>query len=206
MALQVQVPGIRAFPTTVRALELILQSLVVLPDAGSTGTAALQDDAVTNAKLRNSGALSVIGRAANTTGDPADISATVADTFLVRRGTALGFGPLVDADIPATLARDSEVTSAVSAEATARDTAIATAVSTHEAAGNPHPVYLTQAEGDALYQPLATVLSMLHTGTGSPESVVTATVGHLYLRSDGGAGTTLYVKESGSGNTGWIGK
>ena len=40
-------------------------------------------------------------------------------------------------------------------------------------------------------------------GTGSPESVVTAPVGSLWLRTNGGAGTTLYVKESGSGNTGW---
>lgn len=43
-------------------------------------------------------------------------------------------------------------------------------------------------------------------GTGAPESVVTASVGTLYLRSDGGAGTTLYVKESGTGNTGWSAK
>ncbi len=40
-------------------------------------------------------------------------------------------------------------------------------------------------------------------GTGSPESVVTAPVGSLFSRTDGGASTTLYVKESGSGNTGW---
>lgn len=40
-------------------------------------------------------------------------------------------------------------------------------------------------------------------GSGSPETVVTATVGSLYLRTDGGASTTLYVKESGTGNTGW---
>lgn len=40
-------------------------------------------------------------------------------------------------------------------------------------------------------------------GAGSPEGVQTAVVGSLYLRSDGGASTTLYVKESGSGNTGW---
>lgn len=46
----------------------------------------------------------------------------------------------------------------------------------------------------------------INTGSGSPESVVTAPVGSLYLRSDGGAGTTLYVKESGTGNTGWIAK
>ena len=43
-------------------------------------------------------------------------------------------------------------------------------------------------------------------GTGTPESVVTATVGSVFLRTDGGASTTLYIKESGSGNTGWIAK
>ena len=43
-------------------------------------------------------------------------------------------------------------------------------------------------------------------GTGSPEGVVTASVGTLYLRENGGASTTLYVKESGTGNTGWVAK
>jgi hypothetical protein len=43
-------------------------------------------------------------------------------------------------------------------------------------------------------------------GSGTPEGSVTAPVGSLYTRTDGGAGTTLYVKESGSGNTGWVGK
>lgn len=43
-------------------------------------------------------------------------------------------------------------------------------------------------------------------GTGSPESVVTAPVGSLWLRTNGGASTTLYVKESGTGTTGWVGK
>ena len=43
-------------------------------------------------------------------------------------------------------------------------------------------------------------------GNGSPEGVVTASVGALFLRADGGASTTLYVKESGSGNTGWVAK
>lgn len=44
------------------------------------------------------------------------------------------------------------------------------------------------------------------TGTGSPEGVITAIVGSTYHRIDGGAGTSFYVKESGSGNTGWVGK
>ncbi len=44
------------------------------------------------------------------------------------------------------------------------------------------------------------------TGTGSPEGVVASAVGGLYTRTDGGAGTTIYVKESGSSSTGWIAK
>jgi hypothetical protein len=43
-------------------------------------------------------------------------------------------------------------------------------------------------------------------GAGSPQSAVTAPVGSLYTRTDGGANTTLYVKESGTGNTGWVAK
>lgn len=44
------------------------------------------------------------------------------------------------------------------------------------------------------------------TCTGSPEGVISAPVGSMCTRRDGGAGTTLYIKESGSGNTGWIAK
>lgn len=43
-------------------------------------------------------------------------------------------------------------------------------------------------------------------GPGTPEGAVTAPVGSLYSRTDGGAGTSLYVKESGAGNTGWVAK
>lgn len=46
----------------------------------------------------------------------------------------------------------------------------------------------------------------LRSGTGSPEGAVTAKVGSIFLRTDGGANTTLYVKESGTGNTGWAAK
>lgn len=41
---------------------------------------------------------------------------------------------------------------------------------------------------------------------GSPEGAITAPVGSIYLRTDGGTSTTLYVKQSGTGNTGWIAK
>lgn len=46
----------------------------------------------------------------------------------------------------------------------------------------------------------------IYSGTGSPETVVTAPVGSLYRRLDGGAVTTLYVKESGTSNVGWVAK
>ena len=48
--------------------------------------------------------------------------------------------------------------------------------------------------------------AIIDIGTGSPESVVTAPVGSLYLRTDGGVLSTLYVKESGTSNTGWAAK
>lgn len=40
----------------------------------------------------------------------------------------------------------------------------------------------------------------------TPEAAVTAPVGSLCVRTTGGAVTTLYVKESGTGNTGWVAK
>lgn len=43
-------------------------------------------------------------------------------------------------------------------------------------------------------------------GSGSPEGVVAAKVGSTYRRTDGSTSTTLYVKTSGTGNTGWTAK
>lgn len=43
-------------------------------------------------------------------------------------------------------------------------------------------------------------------GTGSPEGVVSAPVGSFFSRTNGGVGTSFYVKESGVGNTGWAAK
>jgi hypothetical protein len=41
---------------------------------------------------------------------------------------------------------------------------------------------------------------------GTPEAVVTAKIGTLFLRKDGGALTSMYIKESGISNTGWVAK
>lgn len=42
-------------------------------------------------------------------------------------------------------------------------------------------------------------------GFGTPESNLTAVVGSTYQRTDGGINTSVYVKESGVGDTGWGG-
>lgn len=62
-------------------------------------TADIPDDGVTDAKLRDSAALSVIGRSANSTGDPADIAAGT-DAYVLRRsGSSLAFGQVATGGI-----------------------------------------------------------------------------------------------------------
>lgn len=46
----------------------------------------------------------------------------------------------------------------------------------------------------------------IYQGSGTPEAAVVADIGSLYMRLDGGAVTSLYVKESGTGATGWVAK
>lgn len=58
---------------------------------------------------------------------------------------------LVDADIPAAIARDAEVTSAIAS---------------HVSAVDPHPTYLTQVEGDERYRRSAVVTGSLPTVAG----------------------------------------
>jgi hypothetical protein len=48
--------------------------------------------------------------------------------------------------------------------------------------------------------------NLLTSGTNTPEGAVTAPVGSLFLRTNGGANTTLYIKESGVAATGWVAK
>ena len=47
---------------------------------------------------------------------------------------------------------------------------------------------------------LNTVLS----GTGSPETVVTAVPKQMYMDDSGTAGSILYIKKTGTAKTGWI--
>jgi hypothetical protein len=70
---------------------------------------------------------------------------------------------------------------------------------------------LARIEGDGRFKSVGAMFPQntnagIYSGSGSPESVVSAAVGSLYMRTDGGANTTLYVKESGVSNTGWVAK
>jgi hypothetical protein len=88
-----------------------------------------------------------------------------------------------------------------------------------DSGANDEYLELSAASGTNLIRPQATgtgtaSVVRYHTttsvfwtsGSGTPEGVVTAPIGSLYTRTDGGAATTLYVKESGTGSTGWVAK
>lgn len=68
-----------------------------------------------------------------------------------------------------------------------------------------HSLETTMALNAALDR-LDVLEALIQSGSGSPEGVVTAVVGTLYLRTNGGASTTLYLKESGTSSTGWVAK
>lgn len=60
-------------------------------------------------------------------------------------------------------------------------------------------------------QQMFTALNLLSSnisfGAGVPNGTVTASPGAIYLNTNGGASTTLWVKQSGTNtNTGWVGK
>lgn len=71
---------------------IAVSGLGALAALNTVGTAQIDNNSVSDAKLRDSAALSVIGRASNTSGDPADIAAASDHQVLRRSGTSIGFG------------------------------------------------------------------------------------------------------------------
>lgn len=100
----------------------------------------------------------------------------------------------------------------ISDVSTAKNVGFNTTIGTHFVRNNlfmnwaniVHPTADTQSYGSNNMNALLPVGTK--TGSGTPESAVVAPVGYTYQRSNGGAVTTLYVKESGTGNTGWVAK
>lgn len=78
------------------AERVVTDTATIAVDWATAGQAKFNvvDDSISDAKLRNSAAVSVIGRSANSAGDPADIAAAGNDTLLRRVSDAVGFGQL----------------------------------------------------------------------------------------------------------------
>jgi hypothetical protein len=98
---------------------------------------------------------------------------------------------------------------------TTYDTPVYSAVTITNTSGNGYfienltgtflSVQSTSALGTS-YVATGTASTQWTSGTGSPEGVVSASKGNIYSRTDGGASTCFYVKETASGNTGWVAK
>ena len=69
----------------------------------TVGTSQIDANSVTNNELRDSAAVSVIGRSANSSGDPADIAAGANDRLLARVSDALSFVQVTIGMIPDTI-------------------------------------------------------------------------------------------------------
>lgn len=138
----------------------------------------------------------------------ADATAKVAaEAALARNADNLNSGTVADARIASTIARDSEVTAAVAAEATlarnadnltsgtvadariastiARDSEVTAAISAHEGASDPHPGYLTAAEGNAAYD-----------AAGAASTVNTALNNHLSDTSDAHDASAISIADT----------
>ncbi len=136
----------RVVPTNQREWDQYLRTREIIPDDDSVATDKIIDKAVVETKLgdnsasnrvlRDSLGNSVIGRSAVGVGDPADISIPEGQ-FLGTRGGVTGGFTLQDSDIPAAIARDTEVSAAIAA---------------HVAAPDPHPQYLLESDASTLYQ------------------------------------------------------
>lgn len=86
-------PALTVWPPTLISGDMP-NDLVPGSDGGLKAVFTIAPNSITNALLRDSAGLSVIGRAANSAGDPADITATTDHHVLRRSGTTIGWGPV----------------------------------------------------------------------------------------------------------------
>lgn len=123
-----------------------------------TLNAEIVANAVGNIELRDSAGLSVIGRSANSVGDPADIVGAADQVLRVNSaGTILGFGTVATAGLT-----DASVTNAKLA-----DMAQSRIIGRAEGAGTGAPTYLTPTEVVSIIDGEAATWTALHTFTAN---------------------------------------
>ena len=83
-----------ATPRSITATGDINWSVTFNGGSNVTAAATIPNDAITNAKFRQSSGLSVVGRAASTTGDVGDITASSDHQVLRRFGSTIAFGAI----------------------------------------------------------------------------------------------------------------
>jgi hypothetical protein len=177
------------------------RNTTVEPGAETVTEEMLVDDAVSNRALRNSAAYSVIGNPTASSASPSDIAAGSDGVFLGRRSGAVQFVTLQDADIPSTIARDAEVSAAVSAHEAAVDphpgyttaAELTAAITTHEGLSDPHPTYMTSAEVTAAITAAAALPHVLPTYTvATVPNVATYARGLIYVSDESGGAVPAF--------------
>jgi fibronectin-binding autotransporter adhesin len=139
---------------------------------GASYALTIANNAVTDAKFRQSAGLSVVGRASNTTGNVADITAANDNEVLYRSGTSLVFGTLPNASL-----QNSSITFAGNTGSGAISlggTLNITGAGINNAVYNAGTVTITGVEADTL----ATV-----TGRGATTSTASSFTGGATIRS-----------------------
>lgn len=119
---------------------------------------AITTNGVTDSLLRQSAALSVVGRSANSTGNVADIAASSDGDVLRRSGTTLGFGTVATAGIANGAVTGAKIVQSGTIDVGAADLTTTGTITT----------------------------ATLKAGSGSPEGVTTAGVGAIYRDTTNG--------------------
>jgi hypothetical protein len=187
-------PSFKNVPRDLVEWGKFFRSIVVTPDPGT----------VDDESFGNRLPASVMGRAEASPGIPADIVSSNDGQVLRRAGGVLSFSALVDSDIPSSIARDSEVTSAIGTHEAAPDphaqyttaAELSAAISAHEGASDPHPGYLTQTEGDARY-----ALAQADTYTATLTGCTTSPTGTIRLVRAGNVVLAYIPVITGTSNT-----
>ena len=205
------------------AERVVTDTTTVAWDLATSGQAKanVPDDSIGDAKLRNSAGVSVIGRSANSTGDPADIVAGADDQLLRRVSGSLSFGTATTAMLAANIVTFAKLQQLTTDRLLGRDTAgtgdaeqltvgggleftgsggiqrSALAGDVTASAGSGTTAIASNAVTYAQMQDISAqyrLLGRVSSGAGDPEEVVLDTDGTLAANSDSRVATQKAVK------------